>query len=113
MSSAGVGFSSAFCSQCGNRLEAGVKFCAGCGRPAGPAPNSPAGGVPPPIVALAQADDIAALEREVVEHPNDESYMKLLAVALHDDALKDWWEDPEDKSLLCVSKQGIDHAGRS
>jgi hypothetical protein len=87
-----------------------VKFCAGCGRPAGPAASSPAGGAPPPIVPWAQADDLATLERNVAEHPSDESYRKLLAVALHDDAMKDSWEDPEDKSLLCVSKQGVDHA---
>lgn len=110
MSSAGVGFSPVFCPHCGNKLDAGVKFCAGCGRPAGPAASSPAGGAPPPIVPWAQADDLATLERNVTEHPSDESYRKLLAVALHDDAMKDSWEDPEDKSLLCVSKQGVDHA---
>jgi hypothetical protein len=110
MGSAGIGFSPAFCLHCGNKLDAGVKFCAGCGMPAGPAASSPAGGIPPPTVAMAQSDDIATLERNAAEHPNDESYRKLLAVALHDDALKDWWEDPADKSLLCVSKQGLDHA---
>lgn len=110
MGSSAVGFSPTFCSNCGTKLDASVKFCAGCGRPTGPAASSPAGRVPPPLAAAAPADDIATLERNVAEHPNDESYSKLLAVALHDDALKDWWEDPEDKSLLCVSRQGIDHA---
>jgi hypothetical protein len=110
MSSSGVGFSPAFCSNCGSKIEAGVKFCAGCGRPAGAATNPAGGTVPPTLVAAAHGDDIAALERGVAEHPNDESYRKLLAVALHDDAMKDWWEDPEDKELLCVSRQGIDHA---
>lgn len=110
MGSPGVGFSPTFCSHCGNKLDAGVKFCAGCGRPAGSAVSSLAGGAPPLIVPWAQTDDITTLERNVVEHPNDESYRKLLAVALHDDALKEWWEDPEDKSLLCVSRKGLDHA---
>jgi hypothetical protein len=50
------------------------------------------------------------LEQSVARNPNDESYKKLLAVALHDDAMKDWWEDPKDKSLLCVSYEGITHA---
>ena len=66
--------------------------------------------MPPPLGVAAKADDISALERNVAEHPNDEGYRKLLAVALHDDAMKDWWEDPEDKSLLCVSKEGLDDA---
>ncbi len=110
MSSAGVGFSASYCSHCGNKLDSGAKFCAGCGRPAGPGSTHPAGGGPPPIIAVHQGDDISTLERNAAENPNDESYRKLLAVALHDDALKDWWEDPEDKSLLCVSKEGLDHA---
>ena len=110
MSSSGVAFSPAFCSNCGSKIEAGVKFCAGCGRPAGAAAVPAGGAVPPPLVAATHGDDIATLERGVAEHPNDEGYRKLLAVALHDDAMKDWWEDPEDKELLCVSRQGIDHA---
>src|SRR5271156_4228224 len=46
MSSPGVGFSRTFCSRCGNKLDAGVKFCAGCGRPAGSAASSLTGGGP-------------------------------------------------------------------
>jgi len=110
MSSPTVSFSPSYCSHCGNRFDAGVKFCAGCGRPAAPVGGAPAGAMPPPIVAVAQADDIATLEGNVAEHPDDESYRKLLAVALHDDAMNGWWEDPEDKSLLCVSRQGLNHA---
>ena len=110
MSSPSVSFSPSYCSHCGTRFDAGVKFCAGCGRPAAPAGGAPAGAMPPPIVAVAQADDIATLEDNVAEHPDDESYRKLLAVALHDDAMNGWWEDPEDKSLLCVSRQGLNHA---
>ena len=111
MSSPGTGFSPSYCSHCGNKLNAGMKFCTGCGRPVGPAPNPPAGGVPPPpIVAVHQADEIATLERYLSEHPKDESYRKLLAVALHDDALKYWWLDPEDNDLLCVSWEGLTHA---
>jgi hypothetical protein len=43
--------------------------------------------------------DISALEENVARNPSDESYRKLLAVALHDDAMKDWWRDsdPKDK----------------
>jgi len=53
---------------------------------------------------------IPELEQLVAEHPNDETYRKLLAVALHDDAMKDWWEDPADKKLLCVTYEGVEYA---
>jgi hypothetical protein len=33
-----------------------------------------------------------------------------LAIALHDDAMKDWWTDPKDGELMCVSYVGFIHA---
>jgi hypothetical protein len=110
MGSPGVGFSPSYCSHCGNKLDSQVKFCAGCGKPAGSALGAVARPAPPPPGFAGHADDISELERNVAEHPGDEGYRKLLAVALHDDALKDWWQDPEDKDLLCVSWGGLTHA---
>lgn len=111
MGSPGIGFSPSYCSHCGNKLDSGAKFCAGCGRGAGSAAGSPVIAMPPPVGGgAAESDDISPLERNVAENPNDEGYRKLLAIALHDDAMKDWWEDPEDKSLLCISREGLDHA---
>jgi hypothetical protein len=55
-------------------------------------------------------DDITALERMVIEHPGDESYQKLLAIQLHDDAIRDWWKDPKDGHYLCTSWRQIRHA---
>jgi hypothetical protein len=110
MGSSGVGFSPSYCSHCGNRLDSGVKFCAGCGKPTGTASGAVVSAAPPPLVAVGHADDISILERNVAEHPDDEAYRKLLAIALHDDAMKDWWKDPEDNNLLCVSWEGLTHA---
>jgi hypothetical protein len=64
-----------------------------------PSPSSAAG-----------ASDIASLERQALEHPNDESYQKLLAVALRDEALANCERDPKDGSLLFTSIQQIRHA---
>lgn len=110
MSSSGVGFAPIFCAHCGNKLDAGAKFCNGCGQPTGSAASSSGGSASSIVMATPQLDDIAALERSVADHPNDGAYRKLLAVALHDDALKDWTKDPEDDGLLCVSKRGLEHA---
>ena len=107
MGSLAVGFSPSYCPNCGNKLDAAAKFCPGCGVVAGSAVIA----APPPSAAsLASTDDITALERSVADNPNDQSYRKLLAVALHDDAMKDWWQDPEDNTLLCVSLEGLTHA---
>jgi len=104
-----AGFSPSYCPNCGNKLDAAAKFCTGCGAMAGRAVSA----APTPSAAsLASADDIAALERSVADNPNDQSYRKLLAIALHDDAMKDWWQDPEDNTLLCVSLDGLTHARR-
>lgn len=104
MASSGVGFSPSYCAHCGNRLDSRVKFCAGCGKPAGAASGAVVSPAPPAFGAVSHADDIGVLERKIAEHPGDEAYRKLLAVALHDDALKYWWQDPEDNDLLCVSR---------
>ncbi len=95
-----------FCGQCGKQLQSNVKFCTGCGTQAGlsttGASIATSGGM--------HQSQIETLERTVADHPDDESYRKLLAVALHDDAMKGWWEAPEDHSLLCVSYEGLIHA---
>src|ERR1700687_160118 len=95
----------AFCRQCGGPLQPAVKFCPKCGTEVASHAVSPTRPSPDPLQS-----GIDDLERAVAEHPGDERYPKLLAVALHDDAMKDWWEDPEDKKFLCVSFQGIAHA---
>lgn len=101
------------CSKCGTALASGAKFCPKCGASATPAPPTPGiRVVTTPRVSSSARDEIGALEQNVAQNPNDESYKKLLAVALHDDAMKDWWEDPKDKSLLCTSYEGVTYARR-
>jgi len=100
-----------YCGGCGTSLEPNVRFCPKCGS----AVNSVNAQVnaPPPsavISATLPTDEIAELERLAAEHPEDESYQKLLAVQLHDDAMKDWWKDPKDGQYLCTSFQQIQHA---
>jgi hypothetical protein len=103
--------SATYCSRCGYQLGAGPGFCAACGASrSGSGPTS-ANATSPLIGFLTSStEDIEALERSALEKPDDEGYRKLLAVALYDDAMKDWWEDPEDKCLLCVSVAGLAHA---
>lgn len=97
---------SVFCTQCGKRLPSSGRFCPQCGA------SFLAGNQQPlsnPSIASLQ-DGIAALENAAAEHPEDASYRRLLAIALHDDAIKDWWQDPKDHELLCVSHAGVAHA---
>jgi hypothetical protein len=96
----------AYCTQCGKALQLGARFCDACGTTANLAKNQ--GG--PSSSSLAGASDIASLDRLAQEHPNDESYQKLLAVALHDESLANCERDPEDGSLLFTSIQQIRHA---
>ncbi len=98
------------CTHCGGSLSPRARFCARCGAAAGlppetigPVPASPKGNV-------STTDDITALQRLVTQHPEDESYQKLLAVQLHDDAMKDWWKDPKDGQYLCTSARQIKYA---
>ena len=104
--------STAHCAQCGTKLNAGGRFCPKCG--ASIAATSPekvgTTAAPPPPTPVGAENEIAALEQSVANNPNDESYRKLLAVALHDDAMKDWVRDPTDKGWLCVSREGLNHA---
>lgn len=97
-----------YCTKCGKPLSSGVRFCAGCGAAVGqeaPQSSPSAGGTAAPYTS-----DIASLERSVQEHPDDESYQKLLAVALNDESLANCERDPEDGSLLFTSIQQIRHA---
>lgn len=100
-----------FCNSCGTSLEPSVRFCPKCGTAVNAA-NTQAN-PPLPSAALTTThptDEIAELERLAGEHPEDESYQKLLAVQLHDDAMNDWWQDPKDGQYLCTSFQQIHHA---
>src|SRR5712692_11257989 len=104
MASVPVPSPATYCSECGKPLEAGAKFCAEGGTAISAAP--PERGTPSPSATLipkSSEDEIATLERMVAEHPGDESYQKLLAVQLHDDAMKDWWKDPKDGKFSCTS----------
>jgi hypothetical protein len=107
-----------FCENCGKNISDTAVFCPHCGEStgAGPAPTSPlVATVASPIasaVDTSDSDEIAILEQSLAKIPDDESYRKLLAVALRDDAMKDWWEDPKDRMLLCVSREGLTHAQR-
>ncbi|HEX4019930.1 MAG TPA: zinc ribbon domain-containing protein [Acidobacteriaceae bacterium] len=100
-----------FCAGCGTSLLADVRFCPKCGAAVNTAntqANAPL--LSAAISATLPTDEIAELERIAGEHPEDESYQKLLAVQLHDDAMKDWWKDPKDGQFLCTSFQQIQHA---
>jgi hypothetical protein len=96
----------AFCRNCGQPLGSSGKFCSKCGSEVSAVIDATVGG----RATMPLQGGISPLEQAVADHPEDESYRKLLAVALHDDAMKDWVEDPEDKNLLCTSRQGINHA---
>jgi len=112
MSSATSGINAAtYCAGCGTSLEPGARFCPKCGAAINAA-NAQANAPFPSaaISATLPTDEIAELERIAGEHPEDESYQKLLAVQLHDDAMKDWWKDPKDGQYLCTSFQQIQHA---
>jgi zinc-ribbon domain len=98
----------AFCSKCGERLESDVRFCPKCGA----STLSGSATVLDSESSGSVLDDISTLEIAVAEHPNDESYRNLLAVALCDDSVRDWWRDPTDNTLLCVSLAGLSHARR-
>ncbi len=104
---------SGFCTHCGNSVQPGAKFCPKCGSATSGGPPQPTG---PTLVAATGlrpgANEIADLERMVTEHPGDQSYLKLLAVQLHDDALRDWWKDPKDGQYLCTSARQIQHGRR-
>jgi hypothetical protein len=96
-----------YCKHCGNPMPSGARFCTACGG---------AVGVPQPKKdndsqsSVVGTSDIASLERSAHEHPDDESYQKLLAVALHDEALANCERDPKDGSLLFSSIQQIRNA---
>jgi hypothetical protein len=102
------------CNHCGTLLPVSGKFCSKCGSPLNqPRSTSPA--VPLPVVpaqSVSQSDHITTLQRMVAEHPGDESYQKLLAIQLHDDALRGWWKDPNEGQYLCTTGQQILHARR-
>ncbi len=99
------------CDHCGNPLQANAKFCPKCGSAISGGAAQPTG---PTLVAAnpvkPSTDEVAELERALAEHPGDESYQKLLAVHLHDDAMKDWWKDPKDGRYLCTSARQIQYA---
>ena len=99
------------CANCAGPLEPGTKFCPGCGVATGTL-QVPAPVVKPSIVVSSKpaTDEISEMERIAAAHPEDESYQKLLAVQLHDDAMKDWWRNPEDGQNLCTSIGQIRHA---
>lgn len=112
MSSATSGINvGSYCAGCGTSLEPGARFCPKCGAAVNAA-NAQANAPLPSaaISATVPTDEIAELERIAGEHPEDVSYQKLLAVQLHDDAMKDWWKDPKDGQYLCTSFQQIQHA---
>lgn len=90
------------CTKCGKPLSPGVRFCAACGTTVGqtPSKSSPSTGSAAPSTS-----DIERLEHSAREHPDDESYQKLLAVGLHDEALANCERDPKDGSLLFSSIQ--------
>jgi tetratricopeptide (TPR) repeat protein len=108
-SGAPVPVPSGYCAQCRKPISSGARFCNSCGAnvsslktQTGPSSGSPS--------SFTGASDIASLQRLAQEHPNDESYQKLLAVALHDDSLASCERDPQDGSLLFTSIQQICHA---
>jgi hypothetical protein len=99
------------CAGCGTSLEPGARFCPKCGAAVNTANAQTNAPLPSAAIsATVPTDEIAELERIAGEHPEDVSYQKLLAVQLHDDAMKDWWKDPKDGQYLCTSFQQIQHA---
>src|SRR5579864_1197330 len=112
MSAPTAGSMGGFCNHCGSPLQLTAKFCTKCGAPV--INSYPQCNTPPPPLAPAQtispSDQIAELQRMVAEHPGDESYHKLLAIQLHDDAIRGWWKDPQDGQYLCTSGQQILYA---
>src|SRR4051794_31221305 len=115
MHAAMAGSLGTFCNHCGNVLQSGAKFCSKCGAPLSkPCLESSSSAPPPPLQGVPQtvspSDQLASLQRMVAEHPGDESYQKLLAMQLHDDAMRGWWKNPEDGRYLCISGQQILYA---
>jgi uncharacterized Zn finger protein (UPF0148 family) len=96
-----------YCTKCGKPLSSGMRFCAACGATVGPTPSQSSSSAE---TAAPSTSDIESLERSAKEHPDDESYQKLLAVALHDEALANCERDPKDGSLLFSSIQQITKA---
>jgi hypothetical protein len=96
----------AFCNQCGNPLQPSGAFCPSCGSAIGARPTQSVGTTGPTLVAAKSLNEITGLERAIA----DESYQKLLAVHLHDDAMRDWWKDPKDGQYLCTSVRQIQYA---
>jgi hypothetical protein len=100
------------CTQCGSPAEPDTRFCEDCGTaisapvPRPPSPPKPHAG----FRGKPASDETAELEALVALHPDDETYQKLLAVQLHDHALKDWWKDPKTGNLLCTTVEQIQHA---
>jgi hypothetical protein len=101
-----------YCAQCSTKFNPGAKFCPKCGASLFPQASASADAsvLAPSRAVPSSQDEISVLEQSVANNPNDESYRKLLAVALHDDAMKDWVRDPTDKGWLCVSREGLKHA---
>ncbi len=96
-----------YCTHCGKPVPSGARFCTACGGALGvsqPQKDSDSQS------SAAGTSDIESLERSAQEHPNDESYQKLLAVALHDESLANCERDPKDGSLLFSSIQQISKA---
>ena len=92
---------SGYCVHCGKALLPSARFCQSCGSAIGTTSSTLASSKP--VIAAAgtsTGDDIAELEHLAAQHPEEESYQKLLAVQLHDDAMKDWWQDPKDGRYL-------------
>jgi hypothetical protein len=100
-----------FCNQCGNALQPNARFCNKCGSAISISLSQAIKPVAPALISnQAGQGEIVNLERLMTENPDDESYAKLLAVQLHDDAMKDWWKDPSDGQYLCTSLRQIQYA---
>ena len=101
-----------FCTYCGTQLQPNTSFCSKCGASLAGSQQVSAAESSIAVAPASDGDEVAALEKMVAEHPGDESYQKLLAVQLHDDAMKDWWKDPKDGHYLCTSGRQIQYARR-
>ena len=100
---------STLCAQCGGSLAFTTRFCPHCGTAASsgkPLPPPPPPPPPPRQSDPIASSDIATLKAAVAAHPEDESYSRLLAMELHDDAMRDWWTDPDGVGR-CVSHAGL------